>query len=153
MMASLWCLDPLFHHQLKKKLSKLDPPPPPPTKLSGWVIMFYVRCPISCARKPPRANNNSTCPESGRFDLRHHAVLETLSAADNISWQFGPRSGPTKCLCFYWYDCAVRRPICEFVGLIQQSRGTYIYRRVVRKANSDMSRIISRSSKGRKIHP
>ena len=34
----------------------------------------------------------------------------------------------------------MRRPICELVGLIQQSRGTYIYRRVVRKANSDMSR-------------
>ena len=34
--------------------------------------------------------------------------------------------------------CAGR---CDFVGLIQQSRGTYIYRRVVRKANSDMSRL------------
>ena len=35
----------------------------------------------------------------------------------------------------------MRRPICDFVGLIQQSRGTYIYRcGVVRKANSDMSR-------------
>ena len=34
----------------------------------------------------------------------------------------------------------MRRPICDFVGLIKQSRGTYIYRRVVRKANSDMSR-------------
>ena len=34
----------------------------------------------------------------------------------------------------------MRRPICDFVGLIQQSRGTTIYRRVVRKANSDMSR-------------
>ena len=30
--------------------------------------------------------------------------------------------------------CAGR---CDFVGLIQQSRDTYIYRRVVRKANSD----------------
>ena len=29
--------------------------------------------------------------------------------------------------------CAGR---CDFVGLIQQSRDTYIYRRVVRKANS-----------------
>ena len=34
----------------------------------------------------------------------------------------------------------ISRSICDFVGLIQQSRGTYIYRRVVRKANSDMSR-------------
>ena len=34
--------------------------------------------------------------------------------------------------------CAGR---CDFVGLIQQSRDTYIYRRVVRKANSDMSRL------------
>ena len=34
----------------------------------------------------------------------------------------------------------MRRPICDFVGLMQQSRGTYIYRRVVRKAHSDMSR-------------
>ena len=34
----------------------------------------------------------------------------------------------------------MRRSICDFVGLIQQSRGTDIYRRVVRKANSDMSR-------------
>ena len=33
--------------------------------------------------------------------------------------------------------CAGR---CDFVGLIQ-SRDTYIYRRVVRKANSDMSRL------------
>ena len=63
--------------------------------------MFYVRSPLSCA-SPPRANNNSTWPESGGFevDLRHHAVLETLSAADNISGQFGPRSGPTKYLKF-----------------------------------------------------
>ena len=30
--------------------------------------------------------------------------------------------------------------LVSYVGLIQQSRGTYIYRRVVRKANSDMSR-------------
>ena len=30
---------------------------------------------------------------------------------------------------------------CDFVGLIQQSRDIYIYRRVVRKANSDMSRL------------
>ena len=72
----------------KKNVVKVGPPPPPPplpNKLSGWVIMFYVRSPLSCAQRPPRANNNSTCPESGRFDLRHHAVLETLSAADNIS--------------------------------------------------------------------
>ena len=48
-----------------------------------------------CGAKATRANNNS-----GGFDLRHHAVLETLSAADNNSRQFGPRSGPTKCLMF-----------------------------------------------------
>ena len=54
-----WCLDPLSHQQLKKKNAvKVGPPP----------------------RTKPRANNNS-----GGFDLRHHAVLETLSAADNIS--------------------------------------------------------------------
>ena len=46
-------------------------------------------------------------------------------------------------------DKTVRKPICEFVGLIQQSRGTYIYRRVVRKANSAMSRIIW---EGKSIH-
>ena len=34
----------------------------------------------------------------------------------------------------------VHRPICDFVGLMQQSRDTYIYRRVVRKAHSVMSR-------------
>ena len=34
----------------------------------------------------------------------------------------------------------VRRLICDFVGLVQQSLGTYIYRRVVKIfANSDMS--------------
>ena len=53
---------------------------------------------------PNSLNSNSTWPDSGSFDLRHHAVLETwtvpLSAADNISGQFGPRSGPTKCLMF-----------------------------------------------------
>ena len=84
-------LDPLSHHQLKKTLSKLDhPPPPPPDKI------FWLGNPVLCAKpRPPRANNNS-----GGFDLRHHAVLETLSAADNNSRQLGPRSGPTKCLMF-----------------------------------------------------
>ena len=81
----LWCLDPLSHHQLKKV-----GPPPPPDKI------FWLGSHVLCAKpRPPRANNNS-----GGFDLRHHAVLETLSAADNNSWQFGPRSGPTKCLMF-----------------------------------------------------
>ena len=47
----------------KKNVVKAAPPPP----------CFHVP-------RPPRANNNS-----GGFDLRHHAVLETLSAADNIS--------------------------------------------------------------------
>ena len=59
----LWCLDPLSHHQLKKRCQSWTPPPPPDK-------IFW----------PPRANNNS-----GGFDLRHHAVLETLSAADNNS--------------------------------------------------------------------
>ena len=86
----LWCLDPLSHHQLKKTLSKLDPPLPR-TKFSGWVIMFYMRS----QGHHVHANNNS-----GGVDLRHHAVLETLPAADNNSRQFGPRSGPTKCLMF-----------------------------------------------------
>ena len=71
----LWCLDPLSHHQLKKTLSKLDPPPPPPDKI------FWLGSHVLCAKpRPPRAYNNS-----GGFDLRHHAVLETLSAADNNS--------------------------------------------------------------------
>ena len=69
----LWCLDPLSHHQLKKTLSKLDPPPPDET--------FWLGNHVLCAKpKPPRANNNS-----GGFDLKHHAVLENLSAADNNS--------------------------------------------------------------------
>ena len=70
----LWCLDPLSHHQLKKTLSKMDPPPPPDK-------IFWLGNHVLCAKpRPPRANNNS-----GGFDLRHHAVLETLSAADNNS--------------------------------------------------------------------
>ena len=72
----LWCLEPLSHHQLKKTLSKLDPPPPPPPDKIFWLGNHVL-----CAKpRPPRANNNS-----GGFDLRHHAVLETLSAADNNS--------------------------------------------------------------------
>ena len=31
------------------------------------------------------------------------------------------------------------RLICDYVGLMQQSQGTYIYRHVVKKANFDMS--------------
>ena len=70
----LWCLEPLSHHQLKKTLSKLDPPPPPDK-------IFWLGNHVLCAKpRPPRANNNS-----GGFDLRHHAVLETLSATDNNS--------------------------------------------------------------------
>ena len=75
----LWCLDPLSHHQLKKTLSKLDPPPPPPPPPPDKI--FWLGSHVLCAKpRPPRANNNS-----GGFDLRHHAVLETLSAADNNS--------------------------------------------------------------------
>ena len=71
----LWCLDPLSHHQLKKIVVKVGPPPPPPDKT------FWLGNQVLCAKpRPPRANNNS-----GGFDLRHHAVLETLSAADNNS--------------------------------------------------------------------
>ena len=85
----LWCLDPLSYHQLKNVV-KVGPPPPPPD------IIFWLGNHVLCVKpRPPRANNNS-----GGFDLRHHAVLETLSAADNNSRQFGPRSGPTKCLMF-----------------------------------------------------
>ena len=70
----VWCLDPFSHHQLKKTLSKLDPPPPPDK-------IFWLGSHVLCAKpRPPRANNNS-----GGFDLRHHAVLETLSVADNNS--------------------------------------------------------------------
>ena len=69
----LWCLDPLSHHQLKKRCLSWTPPPPGKT--------FWLGNRVLCAKpKPPRANNNS-----GGFDLRHHAVLETLSAADNNS--------------------------------------------------------------------
>ena len=69
----LWCLDPLSHHQLKKRQSWT--PPPPPDKI------FWLGSHVLCAKpRPPRANNNS-----GGFDLRHHAVLETLSATDNNS--------------------------------------------------------------------
>ena len=40
----LWCLDPLSHHQLKKRCQSWTPPPPSTrTKFSGWVIMFSVR--------------------------------------------------------------------------------------------------------------
>ena len=71
----LWCFDPLSHHQLKKNVVKVGPPPPPPDKI------FWLGNHVLCAKpRPPRANNNS-----GGFDLRHHAVLETLSAADNNS--------------------------------------------------------------------
>ena len=71
----LWCLDPLSHHQLKKNVVKVGPPPPPPDKI------FWLGSHVLCAKpRPPRANNNS-----GGFDFRHHAVLETLSAADNNS--------------------------------------------------------------------
>ena len=38
----LWCLDPLSHHQLKKRCQSWTPPLPR-TKFSGWVVMFYVR--------------------------------------------------------------------------------------------------------------
>ena len=66
------------------------PPPPPPPDKTFWLGNHFM-CEAS------RANNNSTCPgESGGFDLRHHAVLETFSAADNISWQFGPQIWPDK---------------------------------------------------------
>ena len=72
----------------KKNVVKVGPPPPPPDKI------FWLGNHVLCAKpRPPSAN-------SGGFDLRHHAVLETSSAADNISRQFGPRSGPTKCLMF-----------------------------------------------------
>ena len=52
--------------------------------------------------------------------------------ADNISRQFGPRSGPTKCLMSFFLHF--------FVYFTQQSRGIYIYTSVVRKTKSDMSR-------------
>ena len=70
----LWCLDPLSHHQLKKRCQSWTTPPPPDK-------IFWLGSHVLCAKpRPPRANNNS-----GGFDLRHHAVLETLSAADNNS--------------------------------------------------------------------
>ena len=70
----LWCLDPFSHHQLKKRCQSWTPLPPPDK-------IFWLGNHVLCAKpRPPRANNNS-----GGFDLRHHAVLETLSAADNNS--------------------------------------------------------------------
>ena len=77
MARLLWCLDPLFHHQLKNTLSKLDPPPPPPPDKT-----FHVLCAKSALL---RIGHHMLTTESGGFDLRHHAILETLSAADNIS--------------------------------------------------------------------
>ena len=117
----------------------------------------YVLCAKSAFMRqghhmlPNSQNNNSTWPDSSGFNLRHHAVLETstlslwlrlIILADSL----GPDlARPTKCLMFLFITkalirlCAMCKLICNFVGLMQQCRGTYIYRRVVRKASSYMS--------------
>ena len=139
-----WPAFTLSHHQLKKKLSKL---PPHRTKLSGWVIMFYVCFHVP---RPPRGNNNS-----GGFDLRHHAVLETLSAADNISWQFGPRSGPTKCLMFLLIRLCGAQADLRLRCSHTTKSGCIHLQTCGKETKFCYVSIISRSSNfhGRKIHP
>ena len=62
--------------------------------------MFYVLCPLSCVKAGTDLKVNGQCHHMAAFFLIfNHAISQPLSSADNkISRQFGPRSGPTKCL-------------------------------------------------------
>ena len=74
MMARLkWC----FGSSLPS--SKLDPPPP--IKLSGWVIMFYVQSPLSCAK----ATHHVLTTTAMALILDIMLSLRLFSAADNNS--------------------------------------------------------------------
>ena len=128
-----------FPSSTKKNVVKVGPPPSPGQN-------FLAGSHVLCAKpRPPRANKNS-----GGFDLRHHAVLETLSAADNNSWQFGPRSGPTKCLMFL---------LIKLCGAQADATSLVSYNKVGIHTSIDVwfwyVAIISRSSNfhSRKIHP
>ena len=62
--------------------------------------MFYVLCPLSCP-KATRCNPNLKTTHglvacSGSFDLKNHAGHEPSTLTDNISRQFGLRSGQDK---------------------------------------------------------
>ena len=88
MMARLkWCLDPLFHHQLKKTLSKLDPPPPPRTNKTFW-LCNHVLCAKSAFMR--RGHNVPTTTARDlkavalKLILRHHAVLRLTILADSL---------------------------------------------------------------------
>ena len=132
--------------------------------------MFCVLSPLSCAKPtacyPSLKTTTARGLIVGFFDLKHMSMNHypvPLSAADTISSagpsppphpppprgcdkpifsrQFGPRSGPTKCLMFCSRNKGADKTVrCAQADLrMLRSRGTYICKRVVNQANSEMS--------------
>ena len=107
----------------KKNVVKVGPPPPPPPpriNKTFW-LCNHVLCAKSALTRPDHLLTTTA------RDLKAVALMLILDIMLSLRLYLrltilADSLGP------------------DLVGLIQQSRGTYIYRRVVRKANSDMSR-------------